>query len=114
MVLGDSIENEAYIYFDFNAPILTNTANTAYVSFADLQELANDVNFYPVPFKDYFHVNGLQAGTKLILTDVLGQLIWTKKLNGNMRVKASDLNPGFYFLTYMNGNQSKTVKLLKE
>lgn len=112
--LGDTIENEAYIYFDFNAPILTNTAKTAYVSYADLQELANDVNVYPVPFKDYFHVKGLQAGTELILTDVLGQMIWTKKLNGNKRVETSGLKPGFYFLTYIDGNQSKTIKLLKE
>lgn len=114
MVVGDTIENEAYIYFDFNSPILTNTAKTAYVSYASIQENTNAVSVYPVPFKEYFHIKGLQAGTELVLTDILGQMIWKKRLTGNNRIGTSELKPGFYFLTYMNGSSSKTLKLLKE
>lgn len=46
VVVGDTLINEAAIYFDFNAPVITNEARTAVVS-----------NSSPVPVKlDYFSV----------------------------------------------------------
>ena len=52
---GDSIENEAYIFFDFNAPILTNTAKTIFTqSTASLNDFDSNelIDLYPNPTAD--------------------------------------------------------------
>ena len=78
MNIGDSIDNKVYIYFDFNAPILTNTATVSVVTFAQVDEFSIDANVYPIPFKDHFVVDGVEPGAQLVLSNPLGDIIGVK------------------------------------
>jgi hypothetical protein len=51
LIAGDSITNNAAIYFDFNDPILTNTAYTQIVLPTSIQEIITSGNLllYPNP-----------------------------------------------------------------
>lgn len=45
---------------------------------------------------------------------VLGQKIFSKKLNLNQMIDLSELSPGFYNLILKNSDQIQSVKILKE
>ena len=75
--IGSEIFNTAYIYFDFNPPITTNTTHNIN-STAGVEEVAAD-NFsaYPVPAADYLVVSSKnnQPIQSLRLVDITGKTI---------------------------------------
>lgn len=49
--LGSQIENTAYIYFDYNAPVITNTTQSNFDFFTGVKDVTNKNSFvlYPNP-----------------------------------------------------------------
>ncbi len=106
--LGSVIQNKAAIYFDYNAPVITNLTTHKigkdYVIVKNI-ELASpnmQLKAYPNPFseKTTLELTGVSAGQKLIfsLYDVTGKIL--KKLNfvgNNLEINASDLPQGNYY-----------------
>jgi uncharacterized repeat protein (TIGR01451 family) len=55
--LGTQIENTAYIYFDYNAPIVTNTTQNNFQVITDLNSKSNNqIDFLLVPQPKQWHL----------------------------------------------------------
>jgi len=107
--LGTVIENNAGIYFDFNAPIITNTyfhtiEETDYSTVVSVDEpiLENiQVNVFPNPFtkQTTFKIEGeAYQSLNLSVYNSTGQLVTQKAVQNNDRIELSrgDLLPGIY------------------
>lgn len=114
--VGDSIENTAFIYFDFNKPIATNTHYTKGiskdpVSINTISSNQNYMEIFPNPAETYLQViykDHLQFPLKASIVDVSGKLQNTQSLfDKATKVDISNLRSGIYFLKILsvNGNQ---------
>lgn len=75
---GTLIENTAHIFFDYNAPIVTNTAVTSFeVDYTGISENNLDVSIYPNPSSGQFYVrlNGSGSIENVSVYDELGRTI---------------------------------------
>lgn len=101
--VGDSILNQASIYFDFNEPVITNTAVTQIVTTASMPTSALEDGFelYPNPTSGLLHLRTAHAlaNAEISLTDALGQIVRRGRMNGSTHVlDLSSLSPGVYSL----------------
>lgn len=103
---GQVIENTAYIYFDFNEPVITNTAMNTYVIPTTIAEemVANGfVTVYPNPFNvnTTFIINSGKTDEAYTfeLYDVLGKKIneLTNITSKQFNLTRSGLENGMYF-----------------
>jgi Secretion system C-terminal sorting domain len=113
----DSILNKAAIYFDFNAPVITNTAMT---TFSTSTTPTNDIEklkfqAYPNPTSNWVTItcdNDLDA--VIDVTNVYGQLINRQILRGSKEdIDLSNFTAGIYYITVKSGNKIGTVKVMK-
>lgn len=75
--IGTEITNTAYIYFDFNPAIITNTAYNINQTAGVEEVVAGDITAYPVPAADYLMVSSKQNQPiqSIKLIDVTGKVI---------------------------------------
>jgi uncharacterized repeat protein (TIGR01451 family) len=103
--LGDVIPNKADIFFDFNAPIETNTATTTIVNVLSVNEnTLLDFSVYPIPTKNILNVKSKTEIVKIEIYSKLGQLILKNTMEN--RTDISNLTQGLYFVKVedVNGN----------
>lgn len=91
--IGTTFTNEANIYFDYNAPITTNTTLNTLVEVAGIDdptsgdETSVTVDFYPVPTSDYLNIrvnNILNNQTaQLTIVDLMGNVVLSETVNLN-------------------------------
>ncbi len=78
LVVNDTIKNQAFIYFDFNAPVATNTATTAVVLTTGLPpyppHTAKQLSIFPNPGSQSVTIRGAEGELKII--DMLGQIVY--------------------------------------
>ncbi|MDF2438846.1 MAG: hypothetical protein K0Q95_3222 [Bacteroidota bacterium] len=105
---GEVIQNKAYIYFDFNAPVITNTAINTYNVAASVGETSSNrrISVYPNPFNDQttFVINGtdLNGHCSFVMTDVLGKVVREiTTADKQFTVSREGLNNGMYFYSIM-------------
>jgi uncharacterized repeat protein (TIGR01451 family) len=93
--IGTVINNTAYIYFDFNEAIVTNTTSNLLVGPTSISQLENtgNVKVFPNPFNDNttFFINTFKGEFNFELIDVLGKKV--KEIN-NISSKQFNLNRG--------------------
>jgi hypothetical protein len=111
------IENRASIFFDFNAPVVTNTALTVIIlSDGIRQNRPLDFLLYPNPASESIHIELKREGSGVwMLSDLCGKLIRTQGLPENGRsfdIGLTDISPGIYFLTLKEGETVSTAKIL--
>ena len=101
---GTVIENTAEIYFDFNAPIITNSTvntidNAVGVSEAQVQEGA--LSIYPNPSSDVVTVSaGGTTAFNLQVHNSMGQLLLSKQSQqASLMVDVSQLPAGIYLFS---------------
>jgi uncharacterized repeat protein (TIGR01451 family) len=111
--LGTQIKNTAFIYFDFNQPIVTNTtlntiANTTGIPFVKNNYSAN---VFPNPLQEVatLEINGTNVSSKLTvkLFDAMGREInvaVSKLDNNRFAIHRNDLTSGLYFYQVSDGN----------
>ncbi|MFT5891646.1 MAG: putative repeat protein (TIGR01451 family) [Dokdonia sp.] len=101
VVLGDTVENTAFIFFDFNPPIITNTTQTTFVETLAVDDVPTiTVEMYPNPTSDILYINSDQLLKKVTIYNNLGQSVRIKDLEGtNSQIDMSDLNIGVYFVS---------------
>ncbi len=102
--VGDTIDNDAEIYFDFQNPVHTNHAKTAIVSPVSVAEISLEERFlqvFPNPASEFLILknrseNVLQAE----LTDLQGRKIQMIELQGfaEKRLNINELPTGIYIL----------------
>ncbi|WP_033961397.1 T9SS type A sorting domain-containing protein [Psychroserpens jangbogonensis] len=117
--LGDVIPNTAAIYFDFNAPVITNRFETEFVDDAlSVSEFDfNGFNMYPNPAKDVLNIK-LNNITKanLSIYDIQGKLVLEHSISEeqNFELNVSDLQSGMYFVKLNTETRSIVKKLIIE
>ncbi|HNR20321.1 MAG TPA: T9SS type A sorting domain-containing protein [Bacteroidia bacterium] len=117
---GDSVTNKAYIYFDFNAPVETNTAVTKIVLPTSINELAKDnwqLTLFPNPAKDEITIGNLQKaiGSDVKVYDVFGKLILRKQItSANCQLSVADFPSSIYFIELKSGTDVCRAKFVKE
>jgi len=123
---GDRIENTAAIYFDFNQPVVTNTALTEIVLPSGIGEQPGmdtpHLAAYPNPFRDEFNIEirkmeGQKIAVKLF--DVYGRLI-ENIYNGNATNEKLIINnkynsraAGIYFVRLESVRGVEILKIIK-
>jgi len=113
--IGDVINNKAYIFFDFNAPIITNTYSITIVDELSSEEFeANQIKVYPNPLKGTLNIN-LPRETKLQhlkLFDANGKEILSSK--EAEKVDLAPLSYGLYILKIFTSKGVFQKKVIKE
>lgn len=114
--LGTAIHNRAAIYFDYNAPIITNTVLRTIDRYFEVSSTHNLNNLLPVHVfpNPTLYTAWLQLPENFVsdgeLTFVLmsstGQLLQTARFTGNQyEMQCADLPEGLYFWQISEGNR---------
>lgn len=111
--IGNIMSGNASIYFDYNAPITTNTVSTVVIDNLSTDEYSfqNALTIYPNPTNDYFKLEKSSNVNieSIRIYNISGKLV--KEFIGSERCNVSDLNSGFYFLR-IKTDKSQTIKKL--
>ena len=104
---GTVINNDADIYFDFNAPITTNTTThrifEGFVSVAALEEMSKQetgIKVYPNPSNGQMTIllEKSADNASYSIFDLEGKIVKTGTLSGKKTMINTDLKSGMYFL----------------
>ena len=117
--LGDTFENNAEIYFDYNFPIITNVAQTTVATLSvDEFELANSsIVLYPNPTTNLLHIDAQQNIQHVSIYDVSGRLIQSIGVIGlktNLEISTENLTSGSYFVKIESENGTVVRKVIKD
>ncbi len=99
-------------------PIAANNKNAKYVTSVQVSAVLK-VSVYPNPTNTIFMLllDGYNSKEKLsiTLTDILGRKVYQAEGTGKQQFKfGNDLNAGIYNLQVIQGNNLKSIKLVKE
>jgi hypothetical protein len=114
----DSILNKAAIYFDFNSPVITNTATTKFstLTVSSLEQYNLEFKAYPNPTNGIVNIDlAHEADATIEIFNAVGQAVSRQILRGsNGQVDMSGFQTGFYIVTIKTQKGSGSVKILKE
>lgn len=115
LALGNTVSNTADIYFDYNFPIITNTATTTIVALG-VDEFENaSVVMTPNPVKENLSISADDVITSIQMYDVQGRLITTQLNNSTtFNLDMSQQNLGIYFVKVITENGVKVEKIIKK
>jgi uncharacterized repeat protein (TIGR01451 family) len=112
--LNSEIKNTAYIFFDFNPAIITNTTLNinGYAGNSSLQD--ENVLLFPNPSNGSFQISGIEKGS-FYLHSTSGQLILSKEYTNGDLFDVSGLENGFYLvrLTHSKGEFIQKLQLIR-
>jgi Secretion system C-terminal sorting domain len=113
LVLGDSLNNMADIYFDYNFPIRTNEAQTIVaLSVSATDHISSDVKIYPNPVRDILHIYTKEIWTKAEIYDVSGRIMRSVTVD-ETSIDVSNMERGTYFVKLRNDDKFGNVKFVK-
>lgn len=117
--LGDFIiGNEAYIYFDYNLPIITNTTSTEVVdetSNVSVPSLNNLISVYPNPTNGILH---LSSKENIIIEEVKIYNLQGRELFGSttnqQTINIENLSAGIYLMNIKTNQGSISKRVIKK
>jgi hypothetical protein len=107
---GSVIKNTAYVYFDFNTPVVTNTTVNTLTSPLFVNQIKNDVGqirVYPNPFDQSttLLINGANQTREYVLYDLVGRDMRRFVSSENtITINRESLSAGMYLLKVYSGN----------
>ncbi|OYU83310.1 MAG: hypothetical protein CFE24_12020 [Flavobacterium sp. BFFFF2] len=116
IAVGDVIQNTANIYFDYNAPLATNTATSTVVDNLS----ANTYHFgqlscFPNPVHHSLKISNASPIDSVEVTSVIGQKMLEKTINDTQtELDLSEFASGVYLIKVISQGEAKAVKILKE
>ncbi|WP_298221666.1 T9SS type A sorting domain-containing protein [Flavobacterium sp.] len=117
LVLGNTFSNTASIYFDYNFPIITNTATTTVSLLANKDfDFEQYFKLYPNPVKDVLNIETKKTieVTSINVYNTLGQLILViPNAQQTKTIDVSSLKTGNYFLKINSDKGTSSVKFVK-
>ena len=118
LVVGDTFENSAEIYFDFNFPIITNTEQTTIDTTASTDDFALNSNIivYPNPAENQLRIESQIEFDSIVIYDLTGKEIKRIVSTENrltQEIDVSNLKSGIYYISIQSGNSKKIQKFLK-
>jgi len=109
--IGDVIENTAYIYFDQNAPIVTNTTVNVNMILGLDDRLPISIALYPNPSNDILNIRTESQIQQIRIVDLSGRIVLqSNPLSMQEVFDVSGLSNGLYAvqITTANGQANKT------
>jgi uncharacterized repeat protein (TIGR01451 family) len=119
---GTQIKNTAYIYFDFNEPVVTNTAINTIETITGIKSNFNsneEWNVYPNPSTGVLYIvnsSSVKEATQIQVINSIGQTVLEENITSNYKnMDLSKLTNGVYFVKITSDKQSviKRVVLSK-
>jgi len=117
LIVGDTFTNTSTVYFDYKAPISTNTESTIIQILSNQNfDIANNFNVHPNPAKEVLNISGADNLTigSIIIYNAVGQLIQIISNPQNTSIDVSGLKTGLYFLNITTEKGIGSIKFLKE
>jgi Leucine-rich repeat (LRR) protein len=116
LAVGDTFSNKANIYFDYNFPIVTNTATTT-IQALDTNDFEFNTYFtlYPNPAKEVVTILAKENVniSSINIYNTLGQLVLVE-VNPTTSIDVSSLKKGNYFVKIISDKGMTTTKLIKQ
>ncbi|MCC6818831.1 MAG: T9SS type A sorting domain-containing protein [Bacteroidia bacterium] len=103
--VGDSIVNNALIYFDNNEPIITNFSHVKRVTGFNTLQVQNLLDIYPNPISNQFNIiNKSESILELAIYDIQGRLIQELSVEAGQKqiISSEQWSPGIY-MVYIKG-----------
>ena len=102
---GTQLNNTAYIYFDFNTAVITNTTLNTIAVPNNTQEIlvtGNTISVFPNPFSETFSIswdaNKNEQPSRLLLCDITGRIVREIPVSGQQVIVLREgLQNGLYF-----------------
>jgi len=118
--IGDTIFNDAAIFFDFNPPIITNTVSTTVVdeslSLTDSESILS-TRLFPNPSESKIIIDSEIILSKIEVYNTIGTTI-LRKINpkGIDSINIEELASGIYFIKLSNKEESNSIirKIVKQ
>jgi uncharacterized repeat protein (TIGR01451 family) len=120
LILGNSITNTAYIYFDFNTAVATNTTSTTVKNPTGLFDVAGNMSMlsiYPNPSNDYISIQyNLPEKPQVEIFTMQGKSVFRTKADSNSSIKidVSGFPSGLYFVKVKSEKGILVEKFIKE
>jgi hypothetical protein len=112
LVLGNTVKNKAAIYFDYNAPIITNTVTTTVAIPTGIAEkITNRLEVYPNPLEGEILMISNARGASAKLLTLTGKELrsWT---NIGEQVSLQNVAAGMYLLEVSQNGQRRIAKVV--
>ncbi len=116
LVVGDTFTNSASIFFDYNAPIVTNTYTTTITALATQDfDFSSVYSLSPVPAKSNLTITSKQNVTisSVSIFNTLGQLVQVNT-NPTETIDVTSLKTGTYFIKIISDKGTASSKFIKE
>lgn len=114
--VGDTFDNTAQIFFDYNAPIVTNTETVTVQSTASVNDTTDaTISVYPNPAREFIQVQSSSSLRSIQVTNMNGSVLNQTQLTGNIsseRVSLSGLASGIYIVVVQSDKGKKVEKLI--
>jgi hypothetical protein len=114
---GESIENKAYIYFDFNTPIITNSVTTIFDESIGIRESQLEAAMYPNPTQNIIVIDwpATTSVKSIEVFDLTGKKVLVEKnLNGERtQLELSGLEKGVYTVKFNPESNLKSKLVVK-
>lgn len=115
---GDRVENTAYIYFDFNPAIVTNTTMSVLGKPSGRAEVlkVDEIGLFPNPFSDELVLGFEKVGNRQIeVTNVLGAQVYQTRSSGDqLKLNTSAWTSGVHLITVSVGSNQAILRVIKE
>ena len=113
--VGTEIENTAYIYFDWNAPIITNTTYNLNVIAIDglTENNALNVNVFPNPASESLTIS-CEGDFDYQLIDLSGRIISSGSATDSESISVSNAAAGIYQLNVQTIKGNSSLKVIKQ
>lgn len=116
---GTEIDNFVNIFFDFNAPIETNTATCTYRSYAGVSIASNNTDshliLYPNPTKHSITLTAIQKIQTVAIYSIEGSCVGSARPEALQHtLDVSSLPAGMYFVHAIINGSKEVVKFVKE
>jgi uncharacterized repeat protein (TIGR01451 family) len=112
---GTQINNHAAIYFDLNAPIITNNAQVTMAVPTSISKNSQspEINLYPNPTNGYLSLENLKLNSSINIKNVLGQTVFTSRVhNPKMNLDLRAYNNGVYLIEIAQEKMVVTRKIV--
>jgi hypothetical protein len=116
LVSGNTVAKQANIYFDYNAPIDTNMAQTTFGTLNNtVVTFDESISVFPNPTNGNVNINSKFNIKTIELYDIQGRILETVIENSNESIiDVSTRQNGIYFLKITTDEGSKVEKIVKE
>ncbi len=113
--IGDSVSQQANIFFDYNFPIETNLATTTFQTLSVAEfDFDNTIQLFPNPAIDKLTIKGKTSIETIKIYDIHGRTAVLETINDlEHTVDISSLSNGVYFVALTTKNRTSIEKLIK-